>query len=161
MALTFELTHPVVLVTDDQSNYRTECGCGWVSDWYTDDDQAAEAAGADHIEIAVGPPDPVDVLITGLLDAQEDLADVVVWLADNWTASLPAPYPTLPPTFDDTTIGLAVHCDGLAQVHEVADLLGVPAIRCPDRDEYHDHRRYWRACRSFGRVTVTAWGLDP
>jgi hypothetical protein len=82
-----ELVHRVVTVTDG-GEYRAECSCGWASEWFLDDVEAAEA-GLEHPEIAVGPPDPLDGLVSGLLDIQDDLAAVVVWLAENWSTSLP------------------------------------------------------------------------
>jgi hypothetical protein len=157
---TLELTHPVVVVTDDQGAYRSECGCGWASDWYFCDDRAAEDAGAEHIEIAVGPPDPMDQLMSGLLDLQADLAEVVIWLADHWSAALPVPYPTCPRYGHEGTAALSVYCsDGLDQLHQVAELLDQPVTHRPDYDQ--GDRRYWHVCRTFGRVTLDAWGLDP
>jgi hypothetical protein len=151
---TIELAHPVVVVTDDQGHYRSECGCGWTSAWYLDDDMAAEAAGVDHIEIAVGPPDALDRLMGELLDLQDDLAQLVIWLADNWTAALPAPYWT---GYGSAT--LKVQCSGMDQLHQVAELLGEPVTHRPSYDQ--EDRRYWCSRRTFGRVTLDAWGLDP
>jgi hypothetical protein len=156
---TIELTHPVVVVTDDQGAYRSECGCGWTSAWYFGDDVTAEDAGADHIEIAVGPPDPMDQLMSGLLDLQADLAEVVIWLADHWSADLPVPYPSCPSYGHEDTTVLDVHCSNLAQLHQVAELLGEPVTRLAGFDQ--GDRAYWHAYRSFGRVTLDAWGLDP
>ena len=159
MSLTIDLAHPVVVVTDDQGSYRTECGCGWASAWYFADDLAAEDAGVDHIEIAVGPPDRMDRLMGGLLDLQEDLAEVVIWLADHWSADLPVPYPSCPGFGHEGTTALAVHCTNLDQLHQVAELLGEQVIRDDTFDQ--GDRAYWHAHRSFGRVTLDAWGLDP
>jgi hypothetical protein len=87
MEATTELMHQVVTVTDG-FEHRAECSCGWQSEWFLDDVEATEA-GLEHPEIAVGPPDPLDGLMTALLDIQEDLAALVVWLAENWSADLP------------------------------------------------------------------------
>jgi hypothetical protein len=99
---TIELTHPLEVVTDDQGHYRSECGCGWTSDWYLDDDMAAALAGVDHMEIAVGPPDALDQVM--------------------------------------------------------GELLGDPVTRRPSYDQ--EDRRYWCSRRTFGRVTLDAWGLE-
>jgi hypothetical protein len=82
-----ELVHRAVMVTDG-FEYRSECSCGWSSEWFLDDVEATEA-GLEHPEIAVGPSDPMDGLMSALLDIQEDLAAVVVWLAENWSTGLP------------------------------------------------------------------------
>jgi len=87
MEATTELVHQVVTVID-AGEYRAECSCGWASEWFLDDVEATEA-GLEHPEIVVGPPDPIDVLMTGLLDIQDDLAALVVWLAENWSTGLP------------------------------------------------------------------------
>jgi hypothetical protein len=157
MNTTVELAHHVVVVTDDQGHYRTECGCGWASDWYLDDDVTAEAAGVDHIEIAIGPPDALDKLMGELLDLQEDLAAIVLWLADHWSADLPAPYPSAPRFGHEGTIALAVQCPETGQLDRVAELLGEPVTHDPTYDQGDRHYRH--ALRSFGRVTVNAWGL--
>jgi hypothetical protein len=88
-----DLTHPTQIVTDQRPyglGHRAECGCGWASAW-TDDPAEAEAAGVDHREIEAGPGDSLDVVMSELLDLQDGLADMVVWLAENWSADLPVP----------------------------------------------------------------------
>ena len=39
-----------------------------------------------------GRPPALDAAMSELLDLQDDLADVVVWLAENWSADLPVPH---------------------------------------------------------------------
>jgi hypothetical protein len=84
------LVHQVDTMTDGVE-FQAVCACGWTSDWL-EDDVAAVMAGVEHPEIAVGPPDPLDRIIGDLLDLQDDMSEVVVvWLAENWSADLPAP----------------------------------------------------------------------
>jgi hypothetical protein len=59
-------------VTDQRTyglGHRAECGCGWASSW-CDDPADAEAAGVDHREVAVGPGDRLDRVMSELLDLQ-------------------------------------------------------------------------------------------
>ena len=53
---------------------------------------AAFEAGCDHPHEAVGPPDAMDAAMSAMLDLQDDLAGVVMWLAENWSTDLPSPY---------------------------------------------------------------------
>ena len=39
----------------------------------------------------MGPGDGLDRLMSELLDLQDDLARAVMWLAEHWSADLPAP----------------------------------------------------------------------
>jgi hypothetical protein len=81
------LAHPVAVISDGDE-YRAECGCGWVSDWVvTAADADCEATW--HRDDAVRAADVIDGLMSGLLDLQDDLSAVVVWLAENWSTSLP------------------------------------------------------------------------
>ena len=73
---TIDLTHPTQVVSDRQVaglGHRAECGCGWASDW-TDNPADAETAGVDHREVAAGPGDGLDVVMSELLDLQDGLA---------------------------------------------------------------------------------------
>src|SRR5919108_4164717 len=72
--------------------YRAECSCGWSGAWTSDDaEAAADATG--HLEVAVVA---IDQLMSELLDTQADLAEVVEWLAEHWSADLPVPWRALP-----------------------------------------------------------------
>jgi len=107
--------------------YRAECSCGWTSEWF--EDQAdAEDQCYDHHEVVLGPPDALDVLITELLDIQDDLAEAVIWLADHWTAELPAPSlsPRQHGEAGPHVVTLIVTCSSADQVHQVAALTGTP-----------------------------------
>jgi len=79
----------LVAVVSDGFEFLAECSCGWASDWHADA-EGADAAGVEHREVAVGPPDAMDRVMSGLLDLQDDLAATVVWLAENWSADLPS-----------------------------------------------------------------------
>lgn len=155
---TVDLAHPVVVVTDGQGAYRTECGCGWASDWYFADDLAAEEAGRDHIEIAIGPPDPLDKLLSELLDLQDDLAEAVIWFADNYTADMPVP--TLGGRHSPGhPIWLLAATATACGVDQVAQLTGTPPTDDPTPDG--SGNRYRRMVHDFGRVrfeVITAIG---
>jgi hypothetical protein len=143
-----ELEHFAAGSTTDGSEFHAECCCGWTSDGHPTQ-AAAEAAISEHRDEVVGPPDEMDHLMSGLLDLQDDLADVVVWLAENWSADLPVP------AFVGLEGGhahLAAWCKDPAGVARAAERLGVPIII----DEEHGGRggRCHRAIRSFGGVCV-------
>jgi hypothetical protein len=157
---TFDLTHAVRVVCDGQVDglgHRAECGCGWASDW-CDDTADAEVAGVDHREVAVGPGDGLDRVMSELLDLQDDLADMVVWLAENWSADLPVPVVYGRDGGGDTggpaRVELWAYCDP-ADLSHIARLLGVPMVEDERPDCYGS--RYRRARRDFGRVSLQAY----
>jgi hypothetical protein len=82
------LTHPVA-VAGDGDEYRAECGCGWRGEWHFTP-ETADADGAWHRDDSARAGDAMDAVMSDLLDLQDDLAAVVVWLAENWTVGLPA-----------------------------------------------------------------------
>jgi hypothetical protein len=158
----YDLGHLVQVVTDRHAGCRAECSCGWASPW-TDDHSAAGALAAEHSEVAVGPPTGLDAAIGGLLDLQDDLADAVMWLAENWSATLPTPStmcwtdhtghgPAVP------VLELLVQCES-DQLTWVAGLLGAPVVRDAAADSFG--HRYERAVRRFGRVHLTAFRQIP
>lgn len=132
-----------------------QCSCGWVSD-RCDDDYDAEDAAQDHREVAVDPPDGLDRLMDELLDVQEDLAGVVVWLAENWAADLPVPYCHGSYTGPgERLVDVQVHCRDDVQLARVASLLGTAVA---DRRYSQEPATCYRvARRHFGRVMVEAW----
>ena len=150
-------TH-LVAVTSDGYEFLAECGCGWASEWYGTP-EGADAAGVDHQDEAVGPPEPFDVAMSELLDIQDDLAVVVVWLAENWSADLPVPgiycRPGVAPAYPGG-VQLMVACPELGVLDRVARLLGVPVREDATLSRYTGvaHRR---AVRSFGRVILDAY----
>jgi len=149
-----ELVHRVETVTDG-FEHRAECSCGWASDWLADD-VAAVLAGVEHPEIAVGPADALDGFMSGVLDVQDDLAEVVVWMAENWSADLPVP--DLPRTGRGGGLDVAVQCDDGPELARVADVLGVAIAGDPSYDT--DDAIYRCARRRFGTVVVEAWGYE-
>jgi len=160
----YELAHLVQLVTADRTGHRAECSCGWTAPW-TDDPAAAEVTADDHREVAVGPPTGLDATLSGLLDLQDDLAETVMWLAENWSANLPTPHATSACRYlanRDAIAGvqLLVYCDPRADLARVADLLGTALTT--DREPNSRGDRWERAVRSFGRVELDAYrSLDP
>jgi hypothetical protein len=160
----YELAHLVQVVTDDRTGHRAECSCGWTAPW-TDDPAAAEVTADDHREVAVGPPTGLDATLSGLLDLQDDLAETVMWLAENWSADLPTPHATSSCRYlvnGDAIPGvrLLAYCDTQADLARVADLLGT----APTADAAPNSRgdRWERAVRCFGRVELDAYrSFDP
>ena len=156
-AIDFELAHRVRVHTDPRvrgMGSRAICSCAWSSGWLPHSDEATQA-GTEHLDGAIGPPDPLDDAMNVMLDIQEDLADTVVWLAENWSADLPAPGvhggvgclhdPAVP------AVRLLVVCDTADELGRVATRLGSPA---PTGGPFVV------AARDFGRVLIAAW-VDP
>ena len=151
-----------VAVTSDGYEYRAECSCGWASDWHATP-EAADTAGAEHTDRAVGPPDGIDRAMTELLDLQDDLAAAVVWLAENWSADLPAPYVVSTTHYDDgddaggkAGVRLLVPCDNDKDgLGGAAARLGAAVVDDPANDEGRD--RYRRATLVIGRVHIQAY----
>ena len=162
---TIELAHLVQVVHDDRTyslGYRAECGCGWSSDWF--DDQAdAEAAGVAHREVAAGPGDGLDAVMSELLDLQDDLAAMVVWLAENWSADLPVPvvygrdgdHDLARATARPARVEVSVCCWRLDDLARIGHLVGVPPVEDTEPNRYGSRYRWVR--RDFGRVTLRAF----
>jgi hypothetical protein len=152
---TIEVAHLVELAWDRRpwgGGVRAECSCGWSGDWRTDVTTAADD-GTEHREITVGPADEVDALMSGLLDLQCDLADTVIWLAENWSAELPVP--SSRGTGDPVHIVLFAYCLDANDLTRAAALLGAPLVDDPMPDSYGT--RYRRAVRHFGRVALEVY----
>jgi hypothetical protein len=157
---TVELAHAVEVESHSPFDdaYAAACSCGWVGEVHRE--AAWAAAGAvEHRDRAAGPGDGLDRVMGELLDVQDDLAGMVVWLAENWSADLPVPgvYASggdgdhSPPAH----VYLLAYCADLDTLARVARLLGVPA-----RDDDTPNRygtRYRRAERDFGRVALNAY----
>ena len=161
---TIDLTHPTQVVTDRQVDglgHRAECGCGWASDW-TDDPATAEAAAVDHREVEAGPGDGLDAVMSDLLDLQDGLADMVVWLAENWSADLPVPIVYACDGgigFDPARVKVSAYCLNADELTRIAHLLGVPPV---DDDQPNSRgTRYRSVRRDFGRVTLHAFHRLP
>jgi hypothetical protein len=159
----YDLAH-LVQVVHHHGAFRAECVCGWSSEW-VEDQTAAECAAVEHREVAVGAPTGLDAALSDLLDFQDDLADVVMWLTENWAVDLPTPYGYARDHYrgaGDATPGvrLLVFCDNRAVLDRIARLLGEPVV--PDEQADTLGLRYERAIREFGRVQIDAYrSLDP
>jgi hypothetical protein len=143
--------HPVAVVSDG-FEFSAECACGWASDWH-DSPEAADSAGAEHRDDAVGPPDAMEVLMSGLLDLQDDLAATVVWLAENWSAHLP-PLGWYANGADRDTSRPAVQVLGACEPGELAAAATVLGSVPVDDPPTQRGVRYRRAVRDIGRVRI-------
>ena len=79
-----EFDHLVQVVHHQACGHRAECWCGWASAW-CDDYATADTVAQDHREVVARPATDVDATLSGLLDLQDDVADTVIWLAENWS----------------------------------------------------------------------------
>jgi hypothetical protein len=154
-----EFDHLVQVVRHKALGYRAECWCGWSSAW-CDDYVTADEAGVDHREVAAGPATALDATLSGLLDLQDDLADTVIWLAENWSSDLPVPHAyshTLKRDNGERVAGvqLLVYCTTAEDLVELAGLLGSPVVADVEPD--CKGCRYQRATREFGRVEIEAY----
>jgi hypothetical protein len=159
-----EFDHLVQVVRHRACGYRAECWCGWNSAW-CDDYATADEAAQDHREVAAGPPDGLDAALSGLLDLQDDLADTVMWLAENWSADLPTPATCSHTQYRDDGEGVAgvrllAYCESTDVLVRVAELLGEPVVA--EAEANRDGTRWQRAVRRFGRVEIDAYReADP
>jgi len=153
-----EFDHLVQVVRHRALGCRAECWCGWAGPW-CDDYAIADALAQDHRRVAAGPATALDATLGGLLDLQDDLADTVIWLAENWSSDLPVPH-ACPQTkhLDNgecvAGLGLHIHCSTGDELVALADLLAAPVVADTQPDK--DGHRYQRATRTFGRVHIEA-----
>jgi hypothetical protein len=151
-----DLAHFLVVTYEDhrdRQRLRAECSCGWAGDW-RDDGAMAEADGDDHREVAVGPGDGLDRVMGELLDLQDDLARAVMWLAEHWSADLPAPHGGGSGP-DSARVDLAAYCATAELLDMAAGVLGVSLVDDPAPDA--GGNRFRRATRPFGRVRLTVY----
>jgi hypothetical protein len=157
---TIELAHRVRIDTDHRVyglGCRAACSCGWAGPWSDQSADTALRSGTEHVDTAIGPPDVMDELMSTMLDLQDDLAEVVMWLAENWSSDLPIPAIDTRTHYDRVGRLLAEAClltaandpEALARA---AERLGVPVVTDPG--PVGGGNRYQRATRSFGRVEV-------
>jgi hypothetical protein len=99
----------------------------------------------------------MDRLMTRILDLQDDMAEVIVWLAENWSADLPVPvlYGTGGGTIP-AGVQLSVQCSTREDLARVAHLLGTSPADHPHSDPTAEVR-YVYTGRDFGRVHVEAF----
>jgi hypothetical protein len=131
---------------------RAECSCGWSGDWH-DDAAVADGEGDEHRAIAVGPADPVDAFVSGLLDLADDLCRSVTWMAEHWSADLPVP--SSRGSGDPVEVVLFAYCLSADELARAAEVLGVPLVDDPVPNSYGT--RYRRATRHFGRVSFEVY----
>jgi hypothetical protein len=158
---TIDVAHLVVVVYEEDSvaesgwdrtaeRYRAECSCGWAGDWHQDG-ALAEADGDDHREVVIGPGDKLDRLMGELLDLEDDLAQLVMWLAEYWSADLPVPH-SRGVGSDVANVELWAYCVTDEDLTRAAAVLGVSLADNPAPDTRGN--RYRRAERRFGRVRL-------
>jgi hypothetical protein len=111
----------------------------------------ADAAAEDHREIAIDPGDGLDRLMGELLDLQDDLAQAVMWLAEHWSADLPAPY-AYGYGSDPVGVRLLAYCGSGDVLTRAVAVLGMPLADDPAPDT--QGVRYRRAVRRFGVVAL-------
>jgi hypothetical protein len=143
---------------DGTGDHFATCTCGWTGGLHEEAVWAQIDAQA-HTETAAGPPDAVDQAITDLLDLQDDLAAVVVWLAEHWSADLPSPHPvaTSHGSGEDSRAGvrLLVYCADPAEFTRAAQVLRAPVTEDPAPNRYGRHYRH--AVHRIGRVHIDAY----
>ena len=154
-----EFDHLVQVVRHKALGYRAECWCGWNSAW-CDDYATADELAQDHRKVAAGPATALDATLSGLLDLQDDLADTVIWLAENWSSDLPVPHTYAHTKYldngeDVAGVKLLVYCSTGDELVALADLLAVPVVA--DTEPDRRGHRYQRATRTFGRVHIEAY----
>jgi hypothetical protein len=142
----------VVQVVSDGHEYLAECSCGWASEWHLTAVEA-DAAGIDHCD-GSALVDEMDVLMSGLLDLQDDIAAVVVWLAENWSVALPPLGWSA--NGDDRHPGqAALRVHGYVSPTEFAAAAGVlGAVPVDSPPSESGAGRYRHATREFGRVQI-------
>jgi hypothetical protein len=156
---------PYVAIGDStgDSDYFATCSCGWSGEPH-DEVRSAQIDAVAHRDGAACPPDRLDQAMAAMLDLQDDLAEVVVWLAENWSADLPAPFVYGTSHYDDDPsnepragVNLLVPCYGDDVLARAAARLGVPVTT--DLAPNSQGHRYRRAFRAFGRVHIDAYTL--
>lgn len=149
-----DLAHLVVVTYEHHGprvDFRAECTCGWTGDGQ-DDTALAELDADDHRAVVVRPAEGLDAAISGLLDLQDDLTAVVMWLAEHWSADLPAPRWSV--GADPAGVDLAVACANV-QLARIARVFDAPVVE----DTTPDAAGHLCRCaeRRFGRVRLVAY----
>jgi hypothetical protein len=151
--------HLVQVVHHEACGHRAECWCGWASAWGNDYD-AADASARDHREVVSGPASDLDATLSELLDLQDDIADTLIWLAENWSSDLPVPraHPRVRYLANGECVPclrLLICCPGPDELAAMAVLLACPVVADAEPNQYGS--RYQRVTRSFGRVDIDAY----
>ena len=132
--------HLVQVVHHRACGHRAECWCGWASAW-CDDYATADEAASGHREVSAGPATDLDATLCGLLDLQDDLADAVIWLAENWTSDLPVPQAHPRCRYRDngecvSCLRLLVYCPTPSELVAMADVLAGPVVADAEANQY-------------------------
>jgi hypothetical protein len=162
---TIELAHRVRIETDHRVwglGCRAVCSCGWASQWTRQSADDALRAGGEHLDAAVGAPDGMKRAMSAMLDLQDDLSAVVMWLAENWSADLPSPA-VCSCSCDDSShpragVRLLVYCPSVDVLARAAERLEVPVTRTTNSAQ---GVRIYGAVRDFGRVRIDAYAAAP
>ena len=104
----------------------------------------------------------MDRLVMGLIDITEDIHTAVVWLAEHWSADLPAPawFGRNEQTRPGDALRLLVYCDD-DQLARVAELTGTVPVDDPAVDGLGNRYRRVRYPFGTGRVLLEAiTGID-
>ena len=104
--------------------------------------------------------DAVDALLSGLLDIQDDIAQAVIWLAENWSADLPAPGWMGRSSDLDKTPGPVIRlplCCSPEELSRVAELAGTTPVDDETPDRRGDRSRRVRRSFGAGRVELEAF----
>jgi hypothetical protein len=125
-----QIAHLVQVVGGRRTGYRAECRCGWASAW-TSERAPAHATARRHPHPASGAPHGPEPAIRDLLDLQDDLADAVLWLGENWAPGLPTPLVRSGVPVDAAgrpiaSVSLSVRCERAEDLAWVATLVGRP-----------------------------------
>jgi hypothetical protein len=152
-------THAVDVVSDSDI-CRAECRCGWLGEWQFG------AAGADedgvcHQDDSARAAEAMDLVMSGLLCLQDDLAAVVVWLAENWTTGLPQLcWSACGDDRDRDRPALQVL--GYATPAEMtAAVVVLDTTMTDDPPDDEGNPRYRHAIRDFGRVLIDVFTDIP
>ena len=101
-----------------------------------------------------------------MLDLQDDLAGVVMWLAENWSADLPLAVPCTAPTTTTTCRGLSpgrcAAADAGAAMRAAGSggrALGSAGAHRPPSPTRHGLPLRGARCAAFGRVEVKVYTL--
>jgi hypothetical protein len=147
-------SHLVQVVAHPSCGYRAECVCGWCSAW-VDQVDPAEAASSQHRGETLRPRHDLGSTMCDLLDLQDDLADAVFWLADNWPRDLPAPC-----AYDggrDAALILLVRCPTARDLSRAAAVLASRVEAATGSGRLDAGRQ---AVKHIGRVRIVAYAAD-
>jgi hypothetical protein len=132
-----KLPHVVQTVVHRQLGYRAECWCGWAGRW-TAEHAVADEETATHRAATMGS-EGLALTMCELMDLQDDVADMLMWLAENWASDLPVPQVRVRRDSDGRPmpgVALAVRCEAEDDAAWIATLLpdAPPCVRVTVHD---------------------------